>query len=141
MGAYIVRCDDVVTDENGRVVKVLCTADLETGNGNPSDGRKIKGTIHWLDAETAETCDIRLYDRLFTLENVAEIPEGKTYSDYINPDSLKRMTGCKVEPCLKDAKPGDKFQFVRLGYFCADSKYAGSFNRIVTLRDSFAKAK
>ena len=141
MGAYIVRCDDVVTDENGRVVKVLCTADLETGNGNPSDGRKIKGTIHWLDAETAETCDIRLYDRLFTLENVAEIPEGKTYSDYINPDSLKRMTGCKVEPCLKDAKPGDKFQFVRLGYFCADSKYASSFNRIVTLRDSFAKAK
>ena len=141
MGAYIVRCDDVVTDENGRVVKVLCTADLETGNGNPADGRKIKGTIHWLDAETAETCDIRLYDRLFTLENVAEIPEGKTYSDYINPDSLKRMTGCKVEPCLKDAKPGDKFQFVRLGYFCADSKYAGSFNRIVTLRDSFAKAK
>ena len=141
MGAYIVRCDDVVTDENGRVVKVLCTADLETGNGNPADGRKTKGTIHWLDAETAETCDIRLYDRLFTLENVAEIPEGKTYSDYINPDSLKRMTGCKVEPCLKDAKPGDKFQFVRLGYFCADSKYAGSFNRIVTLRDSFAKAK
>ncbi len=141
MGAYIVRCDDVVTDENGRVVKVLCTADMETGNGNPADGRKIKGTIHWLDAETAETCDIRLYDRLFTLENVAEIPEGKTYSDYINPDSLKRMTGCKVEPCLKDAKPGDKFQFVRLGYFCADSKYAGSFNRIVTLRDSFAKAK
>ncbi len=141
MGAYIVCCDDVVTDENGRVVKVLCTADLETGNGNPADGRKIKGTIHWLDAETAETCDIRLYDRLFTLENVAEIPEGKTYSDYINPDSLKRMTGCKVEPCLKDAKPGDKFQFVRLGYFCADSKYAGSFNRIVTLRDSFAKAK
>ncbi len=141
MGAYIVRCDDVVTDENGRIVKVLCTADLETGNGNPADGRKIKGTIHWLDAETAETCDIRLYDRLFTLENVAEIPEGKTYSDYINPDSLKRMTGCKVEPCLKDAKPGDKFQFVRLGYFCADSKYAGSFNRIVTLRDSFAKAK
>ena len=141
IGAYIVRCDDVVTDENGRVVKVLCTADLETGNGNPADGRKIKGTIHWLDAETAETCDIRLYDRLFTLENVAEIPEGKTYSDYINPDSLKRMTGCKVEPCLKDAKPGDKFQFVRLGYFCADSKYAGSFNRIVTLRDSFAKAK
>ena len=141
MGAYIVRCDDVVTDENGRVIKVLCTADLETGNGNPADGRKIKGTIHWLDAETAETCDIRLYDRLFTLENVAEIPEGKTYSDYINPDSLKRMTGCKVEPCLKDAKPGDKFQFVRLGYFCADSKYAGSFNRIVTLRDSFAKAK
>ena len=134
MGAYIVRCDDVVTDENGRIVKVLCTADLETGNGNPADGRKIKGTIHWLDAETAETCDIRLYDRLFTLENVAEIPEGKTYSDYINPDSLKRMTGCKVEPCLKDAKPGDKFQFVRLGYFCADSKYAGSFNRIVTLR-------
>ena len=141
MGAYIVRCDDVVTDEDGRVVKVFCTADLETGNGNPADGRKIKGTIHWLDAETAETCDIRLYDRLFTLENVAEIPEGKTYSDYINPDSLKRMTGCKVEPCLKDAKPGDKFQFVRLGYFCADSKYAGSFNRIVTLRDSFAKAK
>ncbi len=141
MGAYIIRCEDAVTDEAGRVVKLFCTADLETGNGNPADGRKVKGTIHWLDAETAEDCDIRLYDRLFTLENVAEIPEGKTYSDYINPESLCHMTGCKVEPCLKEARPGDRFQFVRLGYFCADSKYAGSFNRIVTLRDSYAKGK
>ncbi len=141
MGAYIIRCEDAVTDETGRVVKLFCTADLETGNGNPADGRKVKGTIHWLDAETAEDCDIRLYDRLFTLENVAEIPEGKTYSDYINPESLCHVTGCKVEPCLKAARPGDRFQFVRLGYFCADSKYAGSFNRIVTLRDSYAKGK
>ena len=141
MGAYIIRCEDAVTDETGRVVKLFCTADLETGNGNPADGRKVKGTIHWLDAETAEDCDIRLYDRLFTLENVAEIPEGKTYSDYINPESLCYVTGCKVEPCLKEARPGDRFQFVRLGYFCADSKYAGSFNRIVTLRDSYAKGK
>ena len=139
MGAYIVKCNDVETDENGKVTKIYCTADLETGNGNPIDGRKVKGTIHWLDAETAETCDIRLYDRLFTLENVSDMPEDKTYSDYINHDSLTRMEGCKVEPCLKDAKPGEKFQFVRLGYFCADSKYEGSFNRIVTLRDSKGK--
>ncbi len=136
MGAYIIRCDEVQTDENGRVTKLLCTADLETGNGNPVDGRKVKGTIHWLDAETAGTCDVRLYDRLFTLENVSDIPEGKTYSDYINPDSLQLMQGCRIEPCLKTAKPGDRFQFVRLGYFCADSRYENSFNRIVTLRDS-----
>ncbi len=139
MGAYIVKCNDVETDETGKVTKIYCTADLETGNGNPVDGRKVKGTIHWLDAETAETCDIRLYDRLFTLENVSDMPEDKTYSDYINHDSLTKMEGCKVEPCLKDAAPGEKFQFVRLGYFCADSKYPGSFNRIVTLRDSKGK--
>ena len=141
MSAYIVRCNEAVTDENGNVVKLLCTADLETGNGNPADGRKIKGTIHWLDGETAGTCDIRLYDRLFTLENVGDMPEGKTYGDYLNPESMQLRTCCRVEPCLADAKPGDRFQFVRLGYFCADSKYPGSFNRIVTLRDSYAKAK
>ncbi len=141
MGAYIIRCDDVVLNENGEIERLLCSADLETRNNNPADGRKIKGTIHWLSAETAVRGAARLYDRLFTLENVADIPEDKGYRDYLNPNSLKVCENCFFEPSLASAKPGDRFQFVRLGYFCADTKYPGSFNRIVTLRDSYAKGK
>jgi glutaminyl-tRNA synthetase len=141
MGAYIIRCDDVVLNENGEIERLLCSADLETRNNNPADGRKIKGTIHWLSAETAVRGAARLYDRLFTLENVADIPEDKGYRDYLNPNSLKVCENCFFEPSLASAKPGGRFQFVRLGYFCADTKYPGSFNRIVTLRDSYAKGK
>lgn len=141
MGAYIIRCDDVVFDENGEIVKLLCSADIETGNNKPTDGRKVKGTIHWLAEEYAARGTVRLYDKLFTLENVGDIPEDEDFKNYINPDSLKVLENCALEASLLDAKPGERFQFVRLGYFCADSKYPGSFNRIVTLRDSYAKAK
>ena len=137
MGAYIVKFKNAVKDENGNVLELHCEADLETKNGMPADGRKIKGTIHWLSAKDALDTDIMLYNKLFTLENVADIPEGKTYDDYINPDSVIKIEGAKIEASLKDAKPGERFQFVRLGYFKPDSKHKGTFNRIVELKDSY----
>ena len=139
MGAYIIKYEDIVKDEDGNIVEIHCTADLETRNGMPVDGRKIKGTIHWLSASNCAEATLMLYDRLFTLENVNDIPEDKTYNDYLNPDSLIKVEHCKIEKSLEDAKPGDKFQFVRNGYFCVDSKYEGTFNRIVGLKDSFPK--
>ena len=139
MGAYIIKYQDVVKDEKGNIVEIHCTADLETRNGNPIDGRKIKGTIHWLAAPYAKDAKLMLYDKLFTIENVGDIPEDKTYNDYLNPDSLVVCEGAKVEPALYEAAPSDKFQFVRNGYFCKDTKNPNTFNRIVGLKDSFAK--
>ena len=139
MGAYIVRCEEVVKNEDGSIAELRCTADLETGAGMPQDGRKIKGTIHWLSAKFAKNADIMLYDRLFTIENVADIPEDQTYNDYLNPDSLKKLTGCKIEETLCGAAPGTRFQFVRCGYFVKDTKYENTFNRIVGLKDSYPK--
>lgn len=139
MGAYIVKCNEVIKDSEGNIVELHCTADLETGNGNPVDGRKIKGTIHWVSAKYAIDATVRLYDYLFTLENVNDVPEDTNYLDYLNPNSLTELTGCKLEPALADAKVGDKFQFVRTGYFCKDSKDEGVFNQIVGLKDSWAK--
>ena len=139
MGAYIVKCNEVIKDSEGNVVELHCTADLETGNGNPLDGRKIKGTIHWVSAKYAIDATVRLYDYLFTLENVNDVPEGTNYLDYLNPNSLTELTGCKLEPALAEAKVGDKFQFVRTGYFCKDSRNEGVFNQIVGLKDSWAK--
>ena len=126
MGAYIVKCNEVVKDEQGNVVELHCTADLETGNGNPVDGRKVKGTIHWVSAKYAIDATVRLYDYLFTLENVNDVPEGTNYLDYLNPNSLTELHNCKLEPALAEAKTGDKFQFVRTGYFCnSDSRCGG----------------
>ena len=139
MGAYIVKCEEIIKDINGEVIEIRCSADLETGNGMPTDGRKIKGTIQWLSAKYAQEATLMLYDKLFTIENVNDIPEDKTYNDYLNPDSLIKLEHCKIEPALLDAKPGEKFQFVRDGYFCCDSKYPNTFNRIVGLKDSFPK--
>ncbi len=137
MGGYIVKCNEIIKDEKGDIVEIRCTADLETGNGNPVDGRKVKGTIHWVSAEYAYDMDIMLYDRLFTEADMNNMPEDKTYDDYLNPDSVKKLTGCKAELSLKDAKVGDKFQFVRMGYFTLDSKNENTFNRIVSLKDSY----
>ena len=139
MGAYIVKCEEVVHDEAGNVIEVRCTCDLETGNGNPTDGRKVKGTIHWLSADYAVDADVRLFDHLFTIENVADIPEGKGYGDYLNTDSVVALKGCKLEPSLADVREGERFQFVRTGYFVKDSKYENTFNRIVGLKDSYPK--
>lgn len=136
MGAYIVRYQDVVRDENGNITEILCTCDLETGCGVPSDGRKVKGTIHWLSAEHALNTEIHLYNRLFTLENVFDIPEDKTYTDYLNPDSIEIIKDAKIEPSCADSKPGEKFQFVRNGYFCKDTKYDNCYNLTVSLKDS-----
>ena len=141
MGAYIVKCTNVVVNDLGEVVEIHCDADLVSGNGNPFDGRKIKGTIHWVSAKYAEDLTVKLYDRLFTLENMAEAEtdeEGHAlYNNYLNPDSLITVEHAKAEPSVKDARVGDRFQFVRTGYFCKDSKYENTFNRIVSLKDSF----
>ena len=139
MGAYIVKCNEIVKDANGEVVELKCTADLETGNGMPADGRKVRGTIHWVSAAHAVDAEVRLYDNFFTEENLGELPEGKTYDDYLNPDSVKILPNAKLEACMDEAKPGERFQFVRMGYFTPDSKHEGVYNRIVTLKDSFSK--
>ena len=139
IGAYIVKCNEIIKNADGSIQELHCTADLETGANMPADGRKVKGTIHWLSAEYSDDVNVMLYDRLFTIENVADIPEDKTYNDYLNPDSLKKLTSCKVEKALANAMPGDKFQFVRCGYFVKDTKYENTFNRIVGLKDSYPK--
>ena len=139
MGAYIVKCNEIIKNEDGTVKEIHCTADLETRNGMPFDGRKIKGTIHWLSAKYCEEANLMLYDNLFTIENTNDIPEDKTYNDYLNPNSLVKIEHCKIEPSLLEAKAGDKFQFVRDGYYCKDSKYENTFNRVVGLKDSFPK--
>lgn len=137
MGAYIIRCNEIVRDENGEIKELRCTADLETKNGVPADGRKVRGTIHWVSSRHAVDAQIMLYDNLFTLENVGDVPEGTNYLDFLSPDSLTVLKNCKLEASLAQAKPGDRFQFVRMGYFCADSRNSGTFNRVVTLKDSF----
>ena len=141
MGAYIVKCTGVEKNADGSIAAIHCTADLETGNGNPADGRKVKGTIHWVSAAHCVDAEVRLYDKLFTEANMNGIPEGSDYKDYLNPESVTVRTGCKLEESLKDAKPGEKFQFVRTGFFTPDSKNPGVYNRVVTLRDSFKPAK
>ena len=139
MGAYIIRFEELIKDENGNIVEIRCTADLETKNGNPTDGRKVKGTIHWLSTASAEDATVKLYDNLFTLENVAEMPEGKTYGDYLNLASVETVEHAKIEKALAESEKGDRFQFVRTGYFIKDTKHENTYNRIVGLKDSFPK--
>ena len=141
MGAYIVKCNEIVKDENGEIVEIRCTADLETGNGMPTDGRKVKGTIHWLSASHAKDTTVMLYDFLFDIENTADIPEDKTYDDYLNTASVIKLENCKIEEALAGAESGERFQFVRTGYFVKDTKRENVFNRIVGLKDSFPKTQ
>ena len=141
MGAYIVKCNEIVKDDAGNVVEIRCTADLETKNGNPVDGRKVKGTIHWLSSEFAKDTTVKLYDFLFEIENTGDIPEGKTFDDYLNTSSVTTYEGAKIEAALAEADAGERFQFVRTGYFVKDTKHENTFNRIVGLKDSFPKAK
>ncbi|MEZ4511138.1 MAG: glutamine--tRNA ligase/YqeY domain fusion protein [Chloroflexota bacterium] len=142
--AYYITCADVVKDEAGNVVELRCTYDPESRGGVTPDGRKVKGTIHWVSAAHAVDAEIRLYDRLFTVPNPDSPEEGKTFLDYINPDSLTVQT-VKVEPSLAEAKPGSRFQFMRQGYFIADSEdhtpEKPVFNRTVALRDTWAKVQ
>ncbi|MCL2070961.1 MAG: glutamine--tRNA ligase/YqeY domain fusion protein [Oscillospiraceae bacterium] len=132
MGGYIIKLEEIIKDSSGNVTELLCTADLETGNGVPADGRKVKGTIHWLSAENCIDATIMQYDRLFTAEEV-----GDNYSEHLNKDSVKKVTGVKLEESLKYAKPGERFQFVRIGYFTLDSKHTNVFNSIVGLKSSY----
>ena len=137
MGSYLIRCASIDKNEDGSIKAIHATADLETGNGNPADGHKVKGTIHWLSAKYAQPTTLMMYDRLFTVENVNEIPEGTTYLDHLNPNSLVKIEGAMAEPALADTVAGDKFQFVRFGYFCKDSHYENTFNLVVSLKDTF----
>ena len=137
MVAYLVRCTGAEKAESGRVVAIHAEADLETRNGNPADGRKVRGTIHWVSCAHCLDAEVELYDKLFTEANMNSIPDDADFKDYLNPDSVKVLQGAKLEESLKDAKPGDRFQFVRNGYFTPDSKHEGVYNRIVTLKDSF----
>ena len=137
--AYIIKCTGCDKDENGNVTAVHCTYDTESRGGNPADGRKIKATIHWVNAADCLDAEIRLYDRLFTTEqpDLADC----NYLDFINPDSLTVIKDAKVEASLKDTNPSDRFQFLRVGYFCCDSKDSTPdhlvFNRAVSLKDSY----
>lgn len=140
MGSYIVKCGEIVTNEDGTVKEIHATADLVTGTNAPTD-RKVKGTIHWLSAKYAADTTVIMYDRLFTEENMNDLPEGKSYVDFLNPESAVRIENAKVEPALAEAKPGEKFQFVRIGYFSKDTKNDNTFNRVVSLKDSYKPAK
>lgn len=140
--AYYVTCQEVVKDASGQVVELRCTYDPETRGGRSADGRKVKGTLHWVSAAHALDAEVRLYDYLFTKRDPTEVEEGKDFKDYLNPNSLEVVQGCKVEPSLKDAVPGDRYQFLRVGYFCVDPDSADGhlvFNRTVSLRDTWAK--
>ena len=137
MGAYLVRCTGVDKDAEGNITAIHATADLETRNGNPADGRKVRGTIHWVSCEHCIDAEVRLYDKLFTEQNMGGIPDDADFKDYLNPESVIAVPHAKLEESLKDANPGDRFQFVRTGYFTPDSRHSGVYNRIVTLKDSF----
>ncbi|MFA5367189.1 MAG: glutamine--tRNA ligase/YqeY domain fusion protein [Dehalococcoidia bacterium] len=138
--AYLIKCVDVVKDNNGEVVELHCTYDPATRGGNTPDGRKVKGTIHWLSAEHAINAEMRLYDRLLTVENPGDIADG--CESVLNPNSLETVCGY-VEPSLAGAAPESRYQFERLGYFCADMKDSTAqrlvFNRTIGLRDTWAK--
>jgi len=138
-GAYVVKCTGCVKDENGNVTEVLCEYDPESRGGDPKDGRKIKSTIHWVDASNCVDAEIRLYDNLFS--DPDPDGEGKNFLDCLNPNSLEVLTGCKLEASLAEAKAPASFQFMRLGYFCPDSKDSTPehlvFNRSVSLKDSY----
>ena len=137
MGAYIIKCGEIIKNPDGSIKEIHCTADLKTGNGTPTD-RKVKGTIHWVSAKYCKDVDLVLYDKLFTHANMNEIPT-EEYNEHLNKESIKKLTGCKAELALADAALGEPFQFVRMGYFTKDYKYPDTFIRTVTLKDGFIK--
>ncbi len=147
--AYIIKCESIIKDEKGNIIEIHCTYDPDTKSGLPGASppgrasRKVKATIHWVEATQAADAEVRLYDRLFLKENPDNVDEGKDFLSNLNPNSLQILKRCKVEPVLGSAKPSEQFQFERVGYFCADIKESKPgkpvFNRIVTLRDAWAK--
>ena len=144
--AYIIKCEKVIKDpDTGTVTELRCTYDPDTKSGSSQSKRKVKATIHWVSATHAIGAEVRLYDHLFTKEDLDDIPEGSDWLANINPKSLERLTGCRVEPLLAKAKGGERYQFERLGYFSVDTADSSPsslvFNRTVTLRDTWAKVE
>ncbi len=140
--AYYITCQETITDEAGKVIELRCNYDPESRGGQTPDGRRVKGTIHWVSAPHAVDAEVRLYDYLFTTEDPNDAPEGQTWRDNLNPASLDVLTGSKAEPGLAHVTPGARYQFLRQGYFCADPDSAPGkpvFNRTVGLRDTWAK--
>ena len=136
--AYFIKCEEVIKDASGKVIELRCTYDPASKGGNSPDGRKVKGTLHWVSAQHAINAEVRLYDRLFKME----IPEGDDLKEIINPDSMKVLQNCKLEPHMKTLKDGDSVQFERMGYFCVDKDSTTDklvFNRTVALKDTWAK--
>lgn len=140
--AYFITCNEVIKDENGEIVELHCTYDPATRGGDSPDGRKVKATLHWVSAQHALDAKINVYEHLFTKENPDVAEEGKDFTSNLNPDSLKVLEHCKLEPSLADAKPLDRVQFERLGYFCVDKDSTSEnpiFNKTVGLKDTWAK--
>jgi glutaminyl-tRNA synthetase len=140
--AYYITCREAVKDETGAIVELRCTYDPESRGGQTSDGRMVKGTLHWVSAEHALDAEVRLYDHLFTRPDPEDVPEGTDWRTNLNPDSLQVVTGCRVEPSLAGTAPGTRCQFLRQGYFCVDLDSSDArliFNRTVTLKDAWAK--
>jgi glutaminyl-tRNA synthetase len=138
--AYFIKCERVIRDKNGEIQELRCTYDPATRGGDAPDGRKVKATLHWVSADHAFETTVRLYDHLFTVENPGEYED---FQQYVNADSLHTLSGCMLEPGLREAGAGQRYQFERLGYFFVDpvdfSPEKPVFNRIVTLRDTWAK--
>ena len=141
--AYIIKCEEVIKDRNENITELKCTYDPDSKTGGSTAGRKIKGTLHWVSAQHAKKAEVRMYNHLFINENPANDQGHPTLNSGLNTDSLEILRDCRIEPALEKAKPGDRFQFLRMGYFCADSKEftpdSPVFNRAVTLRDTWAK--
>jgi glutaminyl-tRNA synthetase len=142
--AYFITCEKVIKNAAGEIVELRCTYDPATKGGNAPDGRKVKATLHWVSAQHAVDCEVRLYENLFLKEFPEEVEEGRDFVDNINFDSLKVRSECKLEPSIKNAEPGCKYQFERNGYFCVDPDSTEDklvFNRTTTLRDPWARIK
>ena len=140
--AYFVTCTAVVKDDSGAIVELRCRYDPATRGGDAPDGRKVKATLHWVSAAHAVDAEVRLYDRLLSIENPGLTPPDRDWREFLNPESLRVLTGCKVEPGLAEASPGTRYQFERIGYFCVDPDSAPGrpvFNRTVSLKDTWAK--
>ena len=141
---YFIKCVEAVKDDDGNVVELRCAYDPETRGGSAPDGRRVRATLHWASAQNSIDGEVRLYDSLFTIPNPYDVPEGKTWTDFINPNSLTVLTGCKLEPSLADTEVGAPIQFERVGYFVKDPESAPGapvFNRSVPLRDGWARAR
>jgi glutaminyl-tRNA synthetase len=144
--AYFIKCVDVKKDEKtGEIIELHCTYDPATRGGDAPDGRKVKSTLHWVSAKHAIEAEVRLYEHLFTKRDSSEVEEGADFKSNLNPKSLEALTNCKLEPSLKEAKPGSRYQFERKGYFCVDTVDSSPkklvFNHTVSLRDPWEKIR